>query len=185
MPISARLAEDLGVTPPAVTAALKRMTRTGYLRVMRDGRIALSAKGKGIAQHLVLRHQARRKTSHRSDWHQLVARARRSRAPRARHFARSGGTFVETLWPRRSLSAWRSAFRRHVKTAQEIRRGAFVRRRSRPLLRSVYASSKRIRNFSSSWKACSFVPAPMSASISANMTKPWPCPSRIAPLAST
>ena len=26
-PISARLAEDLGVTPPAVTAALKRMTR--------------------------------------------------------------------------------------------------------------------------------------------------------------
>ena len=57
VPISARLAEDLGVTPPAVTAALKRMTRTGYLRVMRDGRIALSAKGKGIAQHLVLRHR--------------------------------------------------------------------------------------------------------------------------------
>ena len=28
-PISARLAEDLGVTPPAVTAALKRMTRAG------------------------------------------------------------------------------------------------------------------------------------------------------------
>jgi DtxR family Mn-dependent transcriptional regulator len=57
VPISARLAEDLDVTPPAVTAALKRMTRTGYLRVMRDGRIALSEKGKGIAQHLVLRHR--------------------------------------------------------------------------------------------------------------------------------
>src|SRR5580704_9073858 len=57
VPISARLAEDLSVTPPAVTAALKRMTRSGHLRVMRDGRIALSAKGKSAAQHLVLRHR--------------------------------------------------------------------------------------------------------------------------------
>lgn len=30
-PISARLAEELGVTPPAVTAALKRLTRDGLL----------------------------------------------------------------------------------------------------------------------------------------------------------
>jgi len=57
VPISARLAEDLGVTPPAVTAALKRMARDGYLRVRRDGRIELSPKGKGAAQHLVLRHR--------------------------------------------------------------------------------------------------------------------------------
>src|SRR5215469_14630936 len=57
VPISARLAEDLGVTPPAVTAALKRMARDGYLRVQRDGRIQLTAKGKRAAQHLVLRHR--------------------------------------------------------------------------------------------------------------------------------
>jgi DtxR family transcriptional regulator, Mn-dependent transcriptional regulator len=57
IPISARLAEDLGVTPPAVTAALKRMTRGGFLRLRRGGRIELSPKGKGIAQHLVLRHR--------------------------------------------------------------------------------------------------------------------------------
>lgn len=56
-PISARLAEDLGVTPPAVTAALKRMTRSGYLHVRRDGGIELTAKGESIAQHLVLRHR--------------------------------------------------------------------------------------------------------------------------------
>ncbi len=56
-PISARLAEDLSVTPPAVTAALKRMARSGFLRVRRGGQIELSAKGKGIAQHLVLRHR--------------------------------------------------------------------------------------------------------------------------------
>jgi DtxR family Mn-dependent transcriptional regulator len=57
VPISARLAEDLAVTPPAVTAALKRMTRGGYLHVRRDGRIELTSKGKEIAQHLVLRHR--------------------------------------------------------------------------------------------------------------------------------
>lgn len=57
VPISARLAEELGVTPPAVTAALKRMNRDGYLHMARDGRIQLTAKGRGVAQHLVLRHR--------------------------------------------------------------------------------------------------------------------------------
>jgi Mn-dependent DtxR family transcriptional regulator len=56
-PIAARLAEDLAVTPPAVAAALKRMTRTGFLRVQRNGRIDLTPHGKSIAQHLVLRHR--------------------------------------------------------------------------------------------------------------------------------
>ena len=57
VPISARLAEDLGVTPPAVTAALKRMTRGGYLHVARDGRIQLTRTGRNVAEHLVLRHR--------------------------------------------------------------------------------------------------------------------------------
>lgn len=56
-PISARLAEDLGVTPPAVTAALKRMTHGGFLRVERNGRIGLTPQGRRTAQHLVLRHR--------------------------------------------------------------------------------------------------------------------------------
>ena len=56
-PISARLAEELNVTPPAVTAALKRMTRDGYVRMDKTGRIELTAKGHKIAQHLALRHQ--------------------------------------------------------------------------------------------------------------------------------
>src|SRR3984885_4027886 len=56
-PISARLAEELSVTPPAVTAALKRMTRDGLLRVGRDGRIALTRKGSNLADHLAMRHQ--------------------------------------------------------------------------------------------------------------------------------
>jgi DtxR family Mn-dependent transcriptional regulator len=56
-PISARLAEELGVTPPAVTAALKRMTRDGLVRVERNGGIDLTRKGRAVAERLVLRHQ--------------------------------------------------------------------------------------------------------------------------------
>ena len=57
VPISARLAEDLSVTPPAVTAALRRMAKLGFLRVRAGGRIELLAKGKSVAEHLVLRHR--------------------------------------------------------------------------------------------------------------------------------
>ena len=56
-PISARLAEDLQVTPPAVAAALKRMARDGQLRVRRDGTIELTARGRARAEHLALRHR--------------------------------------------------------------------------------------------------------------------------------
>src|SRR5438445_8205749 len=56
-PISARLAEELAVTPPAVTAALKRLTRDDLVRVDRTGRIDLSRKGRQFAERMVLRHQ--------------------------------------------------------------------------------------------------------------------------------
>ena len=56
-PISARLAEELEVTPPAVTAALKRMTRDGLLRIERDGYIRLTRQGRSEAERLALRHQ--------------------------------------------------------------------------------------------------------------------------------
>lgn len=57
VPISARLAEELEVTPPAVTAALKRMARDGHVHVARDGRIDLTRKGRSVAERLALRHQ--------------------------------------------------------------------------------------------------------------------------------
>lgn len=57
VPISARLAEELEVTPPAVTAALKRMARDGHVRVERNGRIDLTRKGRSVADRLALRHQ--------------------------------------------------------------------------------------------------------------------------------
>lgn len=57
VPISARLAEELDVTPPAVTAAVKRMARDGHVKVQRGGQILLTSKGRKVAQHLMLRHQ--------------------------------------------------------------------------------------------------------------------------------
>ena len=56
-PISARLSEELGVTPPAVTAALKRMARNRTVRLLRRGQMRLTFKGREIATHLVLRHR--------------------------------------------------------------------------------------------------------------------------------
>ncbi|MGB7282240.1 MAG: metal-dependent transcriptional regulator [Candidatus Acidiferrum sp.] len=56
-PISARLAEELSVTPPAVTAALKRMTRDELVRVDRNGGIDLTRKGRMVAERMALRHQ--------------------------------------------------------------------------------------------------------------------------------
>src|ERR1700747_2135864 len=56
-PISARLAEELDVTPPAVTAALKRMRRDDLVSVARDGHIDLTRKGRQYAERLAVRHQ--------------------------------------------------------------------------------------------------------------------------------
>lgn len=56
-PISARLAEELRVTPPAVTAALKRLKRDDLAQVDRTGRIDLTRKGRQVAERMALRHQ--------------------------------------------------------------------------------------------------------------------------------
>jgi len=54
--ISATLAHWLSVSPPAVTMALKRLKRDGYVVVKTDGTIQLSAKGKETAYRTALRH---------------------------------------------------------------------------------------------------------------------------------
>ncbi|MBI4462156.1 MAG: metal-dependent transcriptional regulator [Acidobacteria bacterium] len=56
-PISARLSDELNVSPPAVTTALRRMKRNGYVRQEPRGEIRLTAKGRRIAEHLSLRHR--------------------------------------------------------------------------------------------------------------------------------
>ena len=54
--ISATLAHWLGVSPPAVSMALRRLKRDGYLEVKADGVVRLTAKGKQTAQRTALRH---------------------------------------------------------------------------------------------------------------------------------
>lgn len=54
--ISARLADWLKVSPPAVTMALRRLKRDGLVRVQAEGRVQLTAAGRKIARKLTLRH---------------------------------------------------------------------------------------------------------------------------------
>jgi DtxR family Mn-dependent transcriptional regulator len=54
--ISARLADLLKVSPPAVTMALRRLKKDGLVRVQGDGLVRLTAAGRKIARKLTLRH---------------------------------------------------------------------------------------------------------------------------------
>lgn len=54
--ISATLAHWLKVSPPAVTMALRRLRKDGFVRVGTDGNVRLTAAGHKIARRLTLRH---------------------------------------------------------------------------------------------------------------------------------
>lgn len=54
--ISATLAHWLKVSPPAVTMALRRLKKDGFVRVQADGNVRLTAGGRRIARRLTLRH---------------------------------------------------------------------------------------------------------------------------------
>ena len=54
--IAATLARWLQISPPAVTAGIRRLKRDGMVRVAKDGRIQLTAPGRNIADRLLNRH---------------------------------------------------------------------------------------------------------------------------------
>ena len=54
--ISARLADLLKVSPPAVTMALRRLKKDGLVSVEDEGQVRLTAGGRRIARKLTLRH---------------------------------------------------------------------------------------------------------------------------------
>jgi len=54
--ISARLAQLLKVSPPAVTMALRRLKKDGLVRVETGGEVRLTVQGRKIARKLTLRH---------------------------------------------------------------------------------------------------------------------------------
>jgi DtxR family Mn-dependent transcriptional regulator len=55
--IGARLARHLKVSPPAVTEALQRMARAGYLRLGAGKQIVLTRRGLGVAEAMARRHR--------------------------------------------------------------------------------------------------------------------------------
>lgn len=55
--IGARLAKHMRVSPPAVTEALRRMARAGYLRLGAGKQITLTRKGKALAEVMARRHR--------------------------------------------------------------------------------------------------------------------------------
>lgn len=54
--IPATLAHWLSVTRPAVTFALKRLTKDGLVSVKRDGHVRLTPLGREIAERTIIRH---------------------------------------------------------------------------------------------------------------------------------
>ncbi len=54
--IPATLAHWLSVTRPAVTFALKRLTKDGLVSARSDGRIRLTSQGREIAERTIVRH---------------------------------------------------------------------------------------------------------------------------------
>jgi DtxR family Mn-dependent transcriptional regulator len=54
--IAATLAHWLSVTRPAVTFALKRLTKDGLVAVKGDGHIKLTSQGRDIAERTIVRH---------------------------------------------------------------------------------------------------------------------------------
>ena len=54
--IPATLAHWLSVTRPAVTFAVKRLTKDGLVSVKRDGHIQLTSEGRKIAERTIVRH---------------------------------------------------------------------------------------------------------------------------------
>jgi len=54
--ISATLAHWLKVSAPAVTMAVRRLKKDGFVRVQADGQVRLTAAGRKIARRLTFRH---------------------------------------------------------------------------------------------------------------------------------
>src|SRR6201991_2505383 len=78
--ISATLAHWLSVSAPAVTMALKRLKRDGYVLVKADGTVHLSAKGHETAYRTALRHHLIERMLSEifgMEWHQIHSEAER------------------------------------------------------------------------------------------------------------
>lgn len=78
--ISARLAQWLSVSAPAVTMALRRLKRDKLVAVRNDGRVQLTAAGRKIARRLAIRHHLIERMLHEifgMEWYKVHDEAER------------------------------------------------------------------------------------------------------------
>ena len=78
--ISARLAQWLSVSPPAVTMALRRLKRDALVSVKGDGRVQLTAEGRKIARRITVRHHLIERMLHEifgMEWYKVHDEAER------------------------------------------------------------------------------------------------------------
>jgi len=78
--ISARLAQWLSVSAPAVTMALRRLKRDGLVSVRNDGRVQLTAEGRKIARRTAIRHHLIERMLHEvfgMEWYKVHDEAER------------------------------------------------------------------------------------------------------------
>jgi DtxR family Mn-dependent transcriptional regulator len=78
--ISARLAQWLSVSAPAVTMALRRLKRDGLVSVRSDGRVQLTAAGRKIARRTAMRHHLIERMLHEvfgMEWYKVHDEAER------------------------------------------------------------------------------------------------------------
>lgn len=54
--IAATLKRWMNVTPAAVTMALRRLKRDGFVEIKKDGRVVLTLQGRALAERIRLRH---------------------------------------------------------------------------------------------------------------------------------
>ena len=55
--IGARLAKHMAISAPAVTEAIHRLARGGYVKIGRGKELTLSTKGRQIAEEMARRHR--------------------------------------------------------------------------------------------------------------------------------
>src|SRR5262247_2104077 len=55
--IGARLAKHMGISAPAVTESIQRMSRGGYVKMGRSKELLLTTKGRQIAEVMARRHR--------------------------------------------------------------------------------------------------------------------------------
>jgi DtxR family Mn-dependent transcriptional regulator len=89
--IGARLAKHMAISAPAVTEAIHRMARGGYVKIGRGKELTLSPKGRQIAEVMARRHRLLERWLTDTLGLKLDRRARGSASPRARAFAARRG----------------------------------------------------------------------------------------------